>query len=338
MAIVATLITRNEARCIARCLESLRPWVDRMLVLDTGSTDGTPELARAGGAEVHHFDWPGDFSIARNHALELADADWHLILDADEHVARGGESLRSWCQGPPRLGRLCVHSTFDDPGNPASGQVSTSRSWITRVLPRGARFHGRVHEQVDSALPRDRIELHVEHDGYRDAQMAGKRDRNRALLLLDLGERPDDPYVAYQLGREAEGRDEFADACDWYAKAFAPVAPGANWMHDLLVRRLHCLGRAGQVDEGLALAEAQMGAFAHSPDFFFVVGNLALERAMIDPGAAVGHWLPLAVTCWERCVEIGEQPELEGAVAGRGSHLARHNLDVVASQLALLTR
>ena len=72
--IAATLIVRNEARCIARCLESLRPHVDRMVVLDTGSTDDTPALAAAFGAEVHHLPWPDDFSAARNHVLDLADA------------------------------------------------------------------------------------------------------------------------------------------------------------------------------------------------------------------------------------------------------------------------
>jgi glycosyltransferase involved in cell wall biosynthesis len=69
--IAAALIVRDEARCIRRCLESVRPYVDRMLVLDTGSTDGTPEIAAACGAEVHHLQWPDDFRRARNHALTL---------------------------------------------------------------------------------------------------------------------------------------------------------------------------------------------------------------------------------------------------------------------------
>src|SRR5690606_25783460 len=110
--IAATLIVRNESRCITRCLDSVRPWVDRILVLDTGSTDDTVQLAEHGGAKVHHLAWPGDFSAARNHALDLADADWHLILDADEWIASGGETLRGWCEGPPRLGRVCIHSSF----------------------------------------------------------------------------------------------------------------------------------------------------------------------------------------------------------------------------------
>jgi len=334
MTIAATLIVRNEARCIARCLESVRPWVDRVVVVDTGSTDGTPKLARAAGAEVHHLDWPDDFSIARNHALALADADWHLVLDADEIVERGGELLRLWCAGPPRLGQVCIHNQFDAASNPVDRPVSTSRSWITRVIPRGARFVGRVHEQVDSPVPRERLELHLGHDGYRDAQMAAKRERNRTLLLRELADRPDDVYLFYQLGTEAEGRDEFAAACEWYGKAHAAMRADEPWRHDLVVRYLHCLGRAGHLNEALALAERCQQEFPDSPDFFFVVGNLALDCALADPAEALGHWLPLAVSCWEQCLAIGERPDLEGSVEGRGSHLARHNLEAVSQQLA----
>ena len=76
-----------------------------------------------------------------------------------------------------------------------------------------------------------------------------------------------------------------------------------------------------------------MELWQNSPDFFFTVGNLALNRAMEEPGQALSQWLPLAVTTWERCLDIGERPELEGSVHGRGSHLAQHNLDLVRSQL-----
>lgn len=330
--LAAVLIVRDEARCIARCLASVAPFVDRMVVVDTGSHDDTPVLAQQRGAEVHRFAWPDDFAAARNHALDLADADWSLVLDADEWIAHGGESLRAFCAGPPRLGRVCVHSSFD-----AAGQdVAEGRQWITRVLPRGVRYEGRVHEQPVSPLPRERLELHLGHDGYRDAQMAGKRGRNRPLLLRELQDRPGDPYILYQLGTDAEGRDAYAEAADLYARAFARTAPGDTWFHELLVRRLHCLGQAGQVAEALDLAEAQMAAVPDSPDFFFTLGNLLLERAMHDPAQAVDHWLPLAVAAWERCLEIGERPDLEGSVAGRGSHLAQHNLDLVRRQLALL--
>lgn len=104
--IAATLIVRNEERCLARCLDSVAPFVDRMVVLDTGSTDGTVAIAKAAGAEVHHLAWPDDFAEARNHVLACADADWNLMLDADEWISAGGEDLRRWCLAVPAGGRL----------------------------------------------------------------------------------------------------------------------------------------------------------------------------------------------------------------------------------------
>src|SRR5262245_31354097 len=73
------MIARDEARCIERCLASVRAHVDEMVLLDTGSSDGTPEIARAAGARVGSFAWCDDFAAARNAALELADADWSLV-------------------------------------------------------------------------------------------------------------------------------------------------------------------------------------------------------------------------------------------------------------------
>lgn len=337
LSLAAVLIVRNESRSIARCLDSVRPWVDRIVLLDTGSTDGTPDLARSAGAEVHHLDWPDDFSAARNHALGLADADWNLVVDADEWIESGGESLRRWCEGPAQLGILCIHSRYDRPGATApDGGPASDRSWITRLLPRGVRYEGRVHEQPVSPLPRARLDLHLGHDGYLDAQIAGKRDRNRPLLLRELEARPDDPYVLFQLGKDAEMQGDCPAACEAYERALAGTPADSNWLHELLIRHLHCLGQAGRIDEALALAEARMQSWAHSPDFFFVLGNLLLERALSDPAGALERWLPLAGTAWERCLALGERPELEGSVHGRGSHLAQHNLDAIRSQLALL--
>lgn len=333
--IAATLIMRNEARCIARCLDSVRPYVDAMVVLDTGSTDDSVAIARQCGAQVHHLDWPDDFAAARNHVLALADADWNLVIDADEWIASGGEALRGWCDGPPRLGALCIRSSFDLP-QPSAAPAPATRSWIARLLPRGVRYAGRIHEQPQSDLPVERIDLLIDHDGYEDAQAAGKRDRNTPMLLAELSNDPDNPYILYQLGKEAETARDYGRAADWYDQAAARTPDGAPWTHALLIRRLHCLGQSGAAEEAIAIAGEQMPHWPDSPDFFFVLGNLAMDRALADPAHALDEWLPLAATAWERCLAIGERPGLEGSVEGRGSHLARHNLDVLRQQLALL--
>ncbi len=327
--LAAVLIVRDEARCVARCLDSIRPHVDRMVVLDTGSTDGTPLLAAQSGAEVHHMPWPNDFSAARNHALERADADWNLVLDADEWIVSGGEQLRRWCR-TPRLGQLCVHSGMEG----AAG--AERRNWLPRLLPRGVRYQGRVHEQPVSPLPRARIELHVGHDGYLAGQLTRKRGRNAPLLRRDLQDRPGDPYLLYQLAKDAEIHGDLATACTHYAAALRVTPPDANWRHALVVRQLYCLGKTDQADAALALADAEMARYPQSPDLFFVVGNLLHDRAQTDAAQALDQWLPLAIGAWERCLAIGERPDLEGSMHGCGSHLARHNLEAAQARIRVL--
>jgi len=92
------------------------------------------------------------------------------------------------------------------------------------------------------------------------------------------------------------------------------------------------LKAAGELHEALVLADAEVGNWLESPDFYFTVGDLYLEAAAQDPGRA-GDFLPIAEQAWARCLDIGERPELDGAVAGRGGHMAAHNLALLYETL-----
>lgn len=81
------MIVKNEESCLARCLESVKPLVYEMVVVDTGSTDRTEAIATAFGAKRYHFAWNGNFSDARNYSLQQATGSWILVLDADERIA-----------------------------------------------------------------------------------------------------------------------------------------------------------------------------------------------------------------------------------------------------------
>ena len=82
------LIVRDEAERIGRCLDAALPIADEIVVVDTGSTDGTAAIAEAKGARVVPFVWIDDFAAARNAALDAARGDWILMLDADEVLER----------------------------------------------------------------------------------------------------------------------------------------------------------------------------------------------------------------------------------------------------------
>jgi hypothetical protein len=332
--VALVMIARNEAPRIVRALASLRAHVDELVVLDTGSTDATVSLARAAGARVGRFTWIDDFSAARNAALALADADWNVVVDADEWLESGSEALLALRHTPPDfVGALRVDSRFDD-----SQGVGTAPSWLSRVLPRGVRYAGRIHEQPVHALRVRRLEAVLGHDGYRHQALQAKAGRNRALLEAALRQAPADAYLHYQLGKDHDAYERYADAatcfarsraCELAARGPADTAPAAApaWHHDRLVRELHALKQCARHEEAVMLAQPEMARWADSPDFFFALGDLFLDWAAREPARAE-ELLPMIENAWTRCLEIGERPDLEGAVAGRGSWLAARNLVV----------
>jgi len=320
--IALVMIVRDEERSLARCLASAMPWVDEAVVLDTGSRDATTAIAQRGGARVATRSWSDDFAAARNAALALTDASWRLVLDADEWIVSGAESLAALrSTSPGFLGQIRVASLFDE----ASGTVGSAPSWISRVLPRGVGYAGRIHEQPQTSLPRKRLGLVVEHDGYRDAQKAAKAGRNEALLELALAERPDDAYLRYQLGKDLEVRGRFDDAARQYESALAATSPADPWRHDLVLRTLFTAKKLGRFESAIAFAEAEMANWPGSPDFYFTLGDLILDTAVARPEHAA-ELVPMIEASWLRALEIGEQPQLQDTVHGRGSFLAAHNL------------
>ena len=174
----AVIITRDEAANLPACLESLS-WCDEIVVLDSGSSDATPELARAAGARVHISpDWPG-FGPQKNRAIGLAGCDWVLSIDADERVS-------------PELARE-IRQAVRAPGAPAAfaiprvssycGQFMRHGDWypddVLRLFRRGsARFSDDlVHERLLVDGARGRLRSTLLHHSFRDMhQVLAKLD------------------------------------------------------------------------------------------------------------------------------------------------------------------
>jgi hypothetical protein len=332
--VALVMIARNESARIVRALASASACVDELVVLDTGSTDATVSLARSAGARVSHFKWCDDFAAARNAALALADADWNVVVDADEWIAEAGlELLALRHTAPDFVGTLRVDSQFDTPIG-----TSVAPSWLARVLPRGVRYEGHVHEQPVHKLPVRRLTTVLAHDGYRADALKAKAGRNADLLARALAQAPDDAYLHYQIGKDHDVYERWPDAALHFNRSRAcEAASGATvtlagttpgWHHDRLVREMHALKQCKRHADAVLLAEAAMPHWQHSPDFFFALGDLLLDWATEEPTRA-SELLPMIESAWLRCLEIGERPDLEGSVAGRGSTLAARNLVVL---------
>lgn len=192
------MIARNEAANLPRSLASVRGVADEVVVVDTGSTDATREVAARHGARVGEFAWCDDFGAARNAALELATCEWVFWLDADEALLAGSDGdVREALAREDALGHHVTRRDLADARDPSV----FSRMWQLRLFRNdpALRFRGRCHPDFHppiSEVARQRgmvvgvAGVEIEHWGYLGGRRAEKLRRARRLLELELRDRP----------------------------------------------------------------------------------------------------------------------------------------------------
>jgi glycosyltransferase involved in cell wall biosynthesis/Tfp pilus assembly protein PilF len=219
------MITKNEAQFLEQCLRSVRDVASQIVVVDTGSSDRTLEIAREFNAEVHSMVWNDDFSAARNEALRHATGDWVLSLDADEELSAEHKTvLQEEMRSSTTLGwRIPII----DKGSENEGCHYVPR--LFRNAP-GLFFVGRIHEQVFSSLEVRAQESGMEnnlgrtalwHHGYSKeiVKARGKTARNLRLLHLAAEESPDDPNLKMNLGLETVRSGQLDAGLAYYREA-----------------------------------------------------------------------------------------------------------------------
>jgi glycosyltransferase involved in cell wall biosynthesis len=313
------MIVKNEARCLERCLRSVRAVVNEIIIVDTGSTDGTIEIARKFDAKISHFDWINDFSAARNFSLDQAEGDWILVLDADEFASEAlGTEIREFIQSRSAIGRLKIVSDFR-----RNGHTLRSQSFVSRLFPRGAHFHGRIHEQVVSRLERVSLRGELWHDGYLDTQ---KSDRNLKLLLAELEREPDNAYLLHQLGIEYISVDQIENAFQSLSKAFARAKPGDPFAPNIAVDLLYAAMALKKFEAGMEVIGKSAKFLEDFPDFHLARGLFYMNLIRSDPARYAGE-LPKIEQSFQHCLGLGETDKYK-SVRGSGTFLANYNLGV----------
>jgi glycosyltransferase involved in cell wall biosynthesis/Tfp pilus assembly protein PilF len=214
--ITLCVITYNEEEMLFDCLQSACNWVDQIVVADTGSTDKTVEIAKKFGAKVIHHRWLEDFSAARNEALEYAEGDWILVLDADERlVPEDGEQLRMHAQLDDfDCGLISIHNATHAGATWEQISSGLARRSDPILLPRFLRhtedlkWEGVVHENVTTWLGnRNRtksINTSIIHLGNipKIRRERKKSERNLRLLERRCILEPNNPIARTRLARE----------------------------------------------------------------------------------------------------------------------------------------
>lgn len=194
MRISACLIAKNEEKNIARCIESFKDAADEIVLVDTGSTDRTVEIAMSYGAKVFYYPWDNNFSNARNHALKRAHGDWVIFLDADEYFADGtGTNIKRILamihQKNDINSVLCKCSHIDVISKKVKNTDFHIR--IFRNSPT-MRYLGNIHESLSTGGKPLKMytvserDLKIYHTGYSNDIIESKFQRNLGLLLEDM--------------------------------------------------------------------------------------------------------------------------------------------------------
>ena len=220
------LIAKNEERFLHGCLESIRGLADQIILVDTGSTDRTVEIARAHGAEVHFRAWDNDFSAARNAALLHARGDWILVLDADEEVSKAHHStLRALLT---QANTIAYRLPLVDVGREDQGVSQVPR--LFRNAPQQF-YVSRVHEQVYASLELNREKWSMEnrfgdarllHYGYQTEVVKSRNKVQRNLRLLEQAneEYPNDVNLLMNLGLELWRSGQHGYGIGYYQQSY----------------------------------------------------------------------------------------------------------------------
>lgn len=207
ISISACLIVKNEEDNLDACLDSLSGIVDEIVVVDTGSSDRSEEIARNHGAKVGRFEWCEDFSAARNHSIDLATGDWILWIDADERLTQDSKRSIFNAVSRPHLGGFNIE-IINYVGNDETQDILNH--WPCRLFRNmtNVRFEGRIHEQISPSLRKQGFPIAtlegatLLHYGYRKEAMdaKGKQERTIRMLKREVAENPDDSFQLFNLG------------------------------------------------------------------------------------------------------------------------------------------
>lgn len=219
------MIVKDEAANLPACLEQAKTVGDELVIVDTGSTDNTLEIANAYTDKVFHFNWIDDFAAARNASIDAATGDWCLVLDADEVIVdpvAAKLQLQTFIQQHNNL-TLGTVERFSDTARADGGVV---REQLSRLFKRHLfRYQGTIHEQLVSVgggeVSRQATGVQITHSGYVHSSddAAHKANRNIPLLQQAVQQNPGDEYYLYQLGQAYFSRQTYPQAIEAFEAA-----------------------------------------------------------------------------------------------------------------------
>lgn len=312
------MIVRNEEQYLSGCLSKIIDKVDEIVVVDTGSTDNTKNIAEKYTDKIFDFKWCYDFAKARNFSISMAGNDWVLILDADEEVNTfNNQTVSKFIAINDKVvGRINIINTFEDANGMKNFFQKANRFFNRNYFI----YEGIIHEQVVAITGEDYetvdIEISASHVGYEKGVLnrTNKINRNKELLNRAIAVKSNDPYLYYQLGKTYFIEKDYTQAELIFTTALRlGIHTKYVYVQDLIESYGYALVNSEKYKEALELKKYE-DTYKDKPDFNFIMGIIYMNNSMFQE----------AVTKFLAC-----QNNKECKIAGVNSYLANYNIGVI---------
>jgi glycosyltransferase involved in cell wall biosynthesis len=312
------MIVINEEENIRKCLTKVSQFVDEIILVDTGSTDNTKAVASEFTSKVYDFKWCNDFAAARNFSISKAQNDWILILDADEWVSQFScECISKFINdknNEKTVGRIERINILED-------ENKRCKERVNRLFNRkNFRYDGTIHEQIVSihgtAYNTAAVEIYTYHTGYTNESITktNKLNRNKDMLTKAIEDKPDDPYLFYQLGKTNYMMKDYNTASICFEKALSyQLDFRLEYVEDLIETYFYALINSSRYSDAMNI-ERYLDLYRNSPDFHFILGLVYMNNAKFT----------LAVESFLECTRLSN-----GKMDGITTFLPFYNIGVI---------
>ncbi len=327
------MIVRDSAATLDNCIASIAPWVDEMIVVDTGSKDDTVEIARRHGAKVSFFEWCKDFAAARNESLKHATGDWIFWMDSDDTIdEHNGRQLRELVRRPIDEYTLGFVIQVHCPGPERSGHrdvTAVDHVKLFRNLDE-LRFEGRIHEQILASIRRVGgsvafTDLFVVHSGvdHSLAAVEKKQQRDLELIKLDLKDRPGHPFVLFNLGMTYADMAEYEDAAKAMMQCLEVSDPQSSHVRKAYAIWVGVLMELERSEQACEVCKQGRDLYPDDPELLYRHAILEYERGNLEQ----------CVVLYEGLLRGETERHFSSIDRGIFEYKARHNLALAYFEL-----
>jgi len=311
------MIVKDEEKHLERCLNSVKGLVDEIIIVDTGSTDKTKEIAEKFGAIIKDYEWDNSFSNARNYSLKFAKMDWILLLDADDEFNREYEKqFIELVNNSVKDGHYFKTLSFTGDSINKDNTVSNLNLRLLRNNNK-YKYVGCIHEQIRCVDgPTDyrnftSEDIEIFHYGYLTevAIEKEKRARNIKIIEAELKKDPTNQFHIFNLANEYFALNDLDKALELFNKAYRNLNHNTGYSSKLVVRRIMCLDELGRYDEALNAIHEGLKMYPEFTDLEFIKGLIHLKERRYT----------LAIKSFEKCIEMGPPPIQLEFIKGSGT-------------------